>query len=1066
MNWETNAPDRLAVLESWLERRAPFAGLMESIRELREDGVSAPLLLISGEFNAGKSSFINALLGERVLTTDVTPATSVVTKLTYGASPKVIAYFSDGNSKAYPMDWLEQLSAERSGEGEAIRGRLSYIEVQQPSELLKRINIVDSPGFNSQHKHHTEAVKAFMRRADYAFWLFHYYNVGTASSLDQVEEIKNQGIPVYGIVNAIDLHDEEQGTLQRFLDFNLRRGRMQESFHSLTGVSAREALEAKLEGDFEKLSYSNWASLERLLNTLVLDREGRAERFFNKLHEILKILDEAVLQERSRLEYPRLEALAGTLVNETYPMLINSNKEMLHKVELALREKSGWAVFFQRIMRSLDQISSMMREIQRFSSTAAAEFTADRDWLIDFIPEYKAIQIEIDVMKERISACSRRGEELHQEWSGLQRFRVFRKKQIAALLPKQKDYEQQLTRLAEQNRELYARSVALRPLANAVEKKLRTELQKGMETSLAAADKARNLWSSELEAAKRRYSELGGETLRELDEWDRFYRALIRRLERIVELPDQELRELPAYQACLYVVDNMKKLLFGLDIHQAEAAMGFMNEELPVIDTRIPALMGTLRPDDLVDKLPHLPHQLGFDAERDVAQITSVWSEVRKFLLVFSFAVILIFVLISTRRLPEETDRSALQATVTPVEAQDASVTMASEPLASEEPALQPPATADMEDFLRDIYAGLDDGSARVFFSDSGWNDMERFTAEQNLSRRLRVSVEEVSVEGISGYRLQTKEVYEGSNARSEYQVTYMLGASGDGYLQVEALDFRKLNETAIVIAVENNQLENFLKNYRIAYFDALHSGDASSVKTYLTAGGPAYKELTAYISDIAGKGYHFEHSDFEIIGIKKLQDNNYRTDTFEKFIFTDEQGLQTDYERKKQYYIHASAPDKLTIDKIVITRTNKTTISNPTVQLITSQEVGDFVTSYYTNFVSAFNGGGFAQIKSYYDPTGPEFKAEEPYLAHVIEKKMHMENLELKVTDVRPHGNNQYLAELSIQDRYSYQNGTGDVKKLSVIYRVVITPEGKPLINELVSLNILEKVETGAEQP
>ncbi|MNY41068.1 hypothetical protein D3C86_1758540 [compost metagenome] len=76
------------------------------------------------------------------------------------------------------------------------------------------------------------------------------------------------------------------------------------------------------------------------------------------------------------------------------------------------------------------------------------------------------------------------------------------------------------------------------------------------------------------------------------------------------------------------------------------------------------------------------------------------------------------------------------------------------------------------------------------------------------------------------------------------------------------------------------------------------------------------------------------------------------------------------------------------------------------------------------------------------------------------------MENLELRVTDVRAHGDNQYLAELSIQDRYSYQNGTGDVKKLSVIYRVVITPEGNPLINELVSLNILEKVETGAEQP
>ncbi|MGM3243157.1 dynamin family protein, partial [Bacillus cereus group sp. Bc237] len=40
--------------------------------------------MITGEFNAGKSTFINALLGEKVLTSDVTPETAMVTKLVYG----------------------------------------------------------------------------------------------------------------------------------------------------------------------------------------------------------------------------------------------------------------------------------------------------------------------------------------------------------------------------------------------------------------------------------------------------------------------------------------------------------------------------------------------------------------------------------------------------------------------------------------------------------------------------------------------------------------------------------------------------------------------------------------------------------------------------------------------------------------------------------------------------------------------------------------------------------------------------------------------------------------------
>ncbi|HUS14521.1 MAG TPA: dynamin family protein, partial [Chloroflexia bacterium] len=60
------------------------------------------LLVVAGEFNAGKSAFINALLGERFLTEGVTPTTAVVTLLRYGDTPTDQMASDDLAERAYP----------------------------------------------------------------------------------------------------------------------------------------------------------------------------------------------------------------------------------------------------------------------------------------------------------------------------------------------------------------------------------------------------------------------------------------------------------------------------------------------------------------------------------------------------------------------------------------------------------------------------------------------------------------------------------------------------------------------------------------------------------------------------------------------------------------------------------------------------------------------------------------------------------------------------------------------------------------------------------------------------
>src|SRR6185503_21318608 len=84
------------------------------------------LLVIAGEFNSGKSSFINALLGEKVLPEGVTPTTDRINLLRHG--PNV------------SEQQLESFLLERT----------------HPAELLREITVVDTPGTNAIIRRHEE----------------------------------------------------------------------------------------------------------------------------------------------------------------------------------------------------------------------------------------------------------------------------------------------------------------------------------------------------------------------------------------------------------------------------------------------------------------------------------------------------------------------------------------------------------------------------------------------------------------------------------------------------------------------------------------------------------------------------------------------------------------------------------------------------------------------------------------------------------------------------------------------------------------------------------------------
>jgi small GTP-binding protein len=173
------------------------------------------LLVIAGEFNSGKSSFINALLGERVLPEGVTPTTDRINILRHG--PDVSEHL------------LEAYLLERT----------------HPADVLREINIVDTPGTNAIIRRHEELTRDFVPRSDLVLFVTSADRPFTESERGFLEQIREWGKKIVFIVNKIDIlpQAQERTEVLRYVEENATS--LLGEAPQLFAVSARQALEAR-----------------------------------------------------------------------------------------------------------------------------------------------------------------------------------------------------------------------------------------------------------------------------------------------------------------------------------------------------------------------------------------------------------------------------------------------------------------------------------------------------------------------------------------------------------------------------------------------------------------------------------------------------------------------------------------------------------------------------------------------------------------------------------------------------------------------------------------------------
>ena len=264
-----------------------------------------------GQFKRGKSSVLNALVGDSVLPTGVVPVTTVPTIVRYGshATARVRFEAGAGGWTDIPVKTVDEYVSEEKNPENA--KHVAALEIFVPSPLLATgMCFVDTPGLGSVFTGNTAATQAFIPHIDAALVVIGADPPLAGEELVLVEAVAQHVHDLIITVNKADrTTDAERAAAVAFARRQLEKRLPQHSVGPLFEVSAAEQLEHRGEG-------RDWGKLVEALRHLV-EGSGRrliqaaCERGLERISEELLVI---ITEEREALQRPIEESESRIVV--------------------------------------------------------------------------------------------------------------------------------------------------------------------------------------------------------------------------------------------------------------------------------------------------------------------------------------------------------------------------------------------------------------------------------------------------------------------------------------------------------------------------------------------------------------------------------------------------------------------------------------------------------------------------------------------------------------------------------------------------------------------------------
>jgi GTP-binding protein EngB required for normal cell division len=347
---------------------------------------------ILGQFKAGKSSFLNSVIGNPVLPVGVIPVTTVITRLRYGQSEGATVTFLDNRQSRISLDEVELFIAE--AKNPANEKNVEVVDIELPHlQNYEGLRLVDTPGLGSVFKYNTEISREWLPQVGMAIVAISADRPLSENDLALIRDLTEHTPKVVLLLTKVDLLSSEQqkevvqffkSTLKRELNRNFPvllysvvtdtefyKRFLDQLLLSLSSNRSNE-FEGILRHKVRSLARSTLSYLEIALKT---SRQGDQDR--NALKKL--ILDEQVNYDLIQSELS-LIARENKLQTRT---LISEYLESIHRVPLTKRlratlsqEMPGWKGNLWKLTRRYEQwlMDTMTKEMDCLSKTEYKHF--------------------------------------------------------------------------------------------------------------------------------------------------------------------------------------------------------------------------------------------------------------------------------------------------------------------------------------------------------------------------------------------------------------------------------------------------------------------------------------------------------------------------------------------------------------------------------------------------------------------------------------------------------------------------------------------------------------------
>jgi GTP-binding protein EngB required for normal cell division len=174
---------------------------------------------VFGQFKAGKSSFLNSLIGKTILPVGVTPVTTAITRLQYGIRERAVIHLFNGGETEVPLDSIESFTSESKNHGN--EKNVELVEIELPAlEKYAGLRFVDTPGLGSIFKYHVEISENWLPEIGIALLAISADRPFGENDLQLIRELRKHTPNIVLLLTKADLLAEHEQ--REVVDFSRR----------------------------------------------------------------------------------------------------------------------------------------------------------------------------------------------------------------------------------------------------------------------------------------------------------------------------------------------------------------------------------------------------------------------------------------------------------------------------------------------------------------------------------------------------------------------------------------------------------------------------------------------------------------------------------------------------------------------------------------------------------------------------------------------------------------------------------------------------------------------------